>query len=97
MSSLSHWNSVWAMRAMLLTQSIAQSPLGMGVSWARATPAKVAARMAKDFILTVGGVERLGRRGYSARILGIEVRVASSLGLESRARELSGAEVEDAG
>jgi hypothetical protein len=42
----------------------AQSPSGMGMSWAMAAPAKVAARMAKDFILTVGGGERLGRRGY---------------------------------
>jgi hypothetical protein len=33
----------------------AQSPVGIGMSWARAAPAKVAARMAKDFILKVGG------------------------------------------
>jgi hypothetical protein len=32
----------------------AQLPVGMGISWANAAPAKVAARMAKDFILTVG-------------------------------------------
>lgn len=52
MSEAAQEKSDSAMRAMLLMQRLAQSPLGMGTSWARAAPAKVAARTAKDFILT---------------------------------------------
>lgn len=48
-------NSVSAILAMLLMHSREQSPVGM-VFWATATPAKVAARTEKDFILSVGVV-----------------------------------------
>lgn len=42
----------WVSEKPIGKKLTAQSPVGM--SWAKAAPAKAAARTAKDFILTVG-------------------------------------------
>jgi len=87
-SSAAQENSVSAILAMLLMHSMEQSPLGMGVVWERATPAKVAARTEKDFILTVGVLERAEEEDVQVeaglRYQGTEVEKASEVGLVVR-------------